>query len=123
MIEQIRQQIKMIEESANQPATFAYANELSESAERAGAANCLKFDGDRIIAENFDGIGLVRDITVNLGVKVTYIYPDQLTIPNQVQKIEEAIAAKARNLIEVEYEDLPVVCDVVRPTFLIVCPT
>jgi simple sugar transport system substrate-binding protein len=24
----------------------------------------------------------------NLGVKVTYIYPDQLTIPNQVQKIE-----------------------------------
>lgn len=49
---------------------FAYANELSESAKRAGAANCLKFDGDRIIAENFDGIGLVRDITVNLGVKM-----------------------------------------------------
>jgi len=49
---------------------FGYANELSKSAKRAGAANCLKFDGDRIIAENFDGIGLVRDITVNLGVKV-----------------------------------------------------
>ena len=31
----------------------------------------------------------------NLGVKVTYIYPDTLTIPNQVEKIEEAIAAKA----------------------------
>lgn len=31
----------------------------------------------------------------NLGVKVTYVYPDQLTIPNQVQKIEEAIAAQA----------------------------
>ncbi len=31
----------------------------------------------------------------NLGVKVTYIYPDKLTIPNQVQKIEEAIAAQA----------------------------
>src|SRR6202011_2236370 len=31
----------------------------------------------------------------NLGVKVTYIYPDQLTIPNQIQKIEEAIAARA----------------------------
>ena len=31
----------------------------------------------------------------NLGVGVTYIYPDQLTIPNQVQKIEEAIAAQA----------------------------
>jgi shikimate dehydrogenase len=49
---------------------FAYANELSESAKRAGAANCLKFDGDRIVAENFDGVGLVRDITVNLGVKL-----------------------------------------------------
>jgi simple sugar transport system substrate-binding protein len=34
----------------------------------------------------------------NLGVKVTYIYPDQLTIPNQVQKIEEAIAAKANGI-------------------------
>ena len=31
----------------------------------------------------------------NLGVKVTYIYPDALTIPNQVQKIEEAIAAQS----------------------------
>ena len=49
---------------------FEYANELSESADRAGAVNCLKFDGDRIIGENFDGIGLVRDITVNLGVEM-----------------------------------------------------
>lgn len=31
----------------------------------------------------------------NLGVDVTYIFPDRLTIPNQVQKIEEAIAAQA----------------------------
>ncbi len=31
----------------------------------------------------------------NLGVNVTYIFPDKLTIPNQVQKIEEAIAAQA----------------------------
>jgi shikimate dehydrogenase len=49
---------------------YAYATELSESAKRAGASNCLKFEGDRIIAENFDGVGLVRDITVNLGVKM-----------------------------------------------------
>jgi shikimate dehydrogenase len=49
---------------------FAYATELSESAKRAGAANCLKFEGDRVVAENFDGVGLVRDITVNLGVKM-----------------------------------------------------
>ncbi|MCP4380839.1 MAG: substrate-binding domain-containing protein [Hyphomicrobiales bacterium] len=31
----------------------------------------------------------------NLGVNVTYIFPDKLTIPNQIQKIEEAIAAQA----------------------------
>jgi shikimate dehydrogenase len=47
---------------------FVYATELLESAKRAGAANCLKFEDGRIIAENFDGVGLVRDITVNLGV-------------------------------------------------------
>jgi simple sugar transport system substrate-binding protein len=65
------------------------------------------------------GVGMARDISIyfvgcaaptgfhgylargaaeagkNLGVKVTYIYPDQLTVPNQIQKIEEAIAAKA----------------------------
>jgi simple sugar transport system substrate-binding protein len=39
----------------------------------------------------------------NLGVKVTYIYPDQLTIPNQVQKIEEAIAAKANGIALCEF--------------------
>src|SRR5438552_6465908 len=39
----------------------------------------------------------------NLGVKVTYIYPDQLTIPNQVQKIEEAIAAKANGIAVCEF--------------------
>lgn len=46
---------------------YAYATELSDGAKRAGAVNCLKFDGDRVIGENYDGIGLVRDITVNLG--------------------------------------------------------
>jgi shikimate dehydrogenase len=45
----------------------AYATDLSESARAAGAANALKFDGDRCHAENFDGMGLVRDITHNLG--------------------------------------------------------
>src|SRR5262249_1404657 len=39
----------------------------------------------------------------NLGVKVTYIYPDQLTIPNQVQKIEEAIAAQANGIAVCEF--------------------
>ena len=45
----------------------AYASDLSEDARAAGAANALKFEGDRIHAQNFDGVGLVRDITHNLG--------------------------------------------------------
>lgn len=45
----------------------AYATDLAESARAAGAANALKFDGSRCWAENFDGIGLVRDLVDNLG--------------------------------------------------------
>lgn len=47
---------------------FASATDPSERARMAGAVNALKFDGDRILAENFDGIGLARDVTHNLGV-------------------------------------------------------
>jgi shikimate dehydrogenase len=39
-----------------------------ERAQLAGAANALKFEGDRIYADNFDGVGLVNDIVRNLGV-------------------------------------------------------
>lgn len=45
---------------------FAYGTEHSPSAQLCGAANAMKFDGDRIIVENFDGVGLVRDVTHNL---------------------------------------------------------
>ncbi|MDO8774802.1 MAG: shikimate dehydrogenase [Burkholderiaceae bacterium] len=45
---------------------FTYATEHSERAKLAGAANAMKFDGERVIAENFDGVGLVRDVTHNL---------------------------------------------------------
>ena len=44
----------------------AYATQASARVKMAGAANALKFEGSRIWAENFDGIGLVRDITHNL---------------------------------------------------------
>jgi shikimate dehydrogenase len=47
---------------------FAYATQRSARAELAGAANALKFDGAQILAENFDGVGLVRDVVHNLGV-------------------------------------------------------
>jgi shikimate dehydrogenase len=45
---------------------FAYATEHSEAAKLAGAANAMKFEGDRVLAENFDGVGLVRDVVHNL---------------------------------------------------------
>jgi shikimate dehydrogenase len=45
---------------------FAYASECSERAQLAGAANAMKFDGERVLAENFDGVGLVRDVVHNL---------------------------------------------------------
>jgi shikimate dehydrogenase len=44
---------------------FEMANERSERAQLAQAANTLRFDGDGIYADNTDGVGLVRDITVN----------------------------------------------------------
>ncbi len=46
---------------------FAYATDLAPSARMAGAVNAMKFEGDRVHAENFDGVGLVRDVVHNLG--------------------------------------------------------
>jgi len=45
---------------------FAYATDLAPSAQVAGAVNAMKFEGERVYAENFDGIGLVRDVVHNL---------------------------------------------------------
>lgn len=47
---------------------FAYAGQLSARAQAAGAVNALKFDGSQCHGENFDGVGLVRDIEYNLGL-------------------------------------------------------
>ena len=49
---------------------FAYATDLTEQAQLAGAVNALKFEGDRVLAQNFDGIGLVSDIVNNLGFPI-----------------------------------------------------
>ena len=45
---------------------FELATDRLERAQLAGAANALKFEGDRIVADNFDGVGLVNDIQRNL---------------------------------------------------------
>ena len=47
---------------------FELATERRPRAQLAGAANAMKFEDDRILADNFDGVGLVNDIQRNLGV-------------------------------------------------------
>jgi shikimate dehydrogenase len=50
---------------------FELATDKLDRARLAGAANALKFEGDRTFADNFDGVGLVNDIQRNLGVTLT----------------------------------------------------
>ena len=47
---------------------FELATDQLERAQLAGAANALKFERDRVFADNFDGVGLVNDIQRNLSV-------------------------------------------------------
>lgn len=47
---------------------FALATRLTPRAQAAGAVNTLKFDGDAILGDNTDGVGLVADIVRNAGV-------------------------------------------------------
>jgi len=44
---------------------FQLAEQLSERAQRAGAVNTLSFNDGRILGENTDGAGLVRDLGCN----------------------------------------------------------
>ncbi len=50
---------------------FQLVTRLTARAELAGAANTLLFDGDEVIGDNTDGVGLIRDITVNLAQPIT----------------------------------------------------
>ena len=49
---------------------FRYATTLRQRALLAGAVNAMAFDGEMVEADNFDGLGLVRDIQQNLGVEL-----------------------------------------------------
>lgn len=93
---------------------FAFATRKMPRAEYAGATNCLKFENDEIIAENFDGIGLVNDIQRNLGfslagkrvlmlgaggaargaaIPILEAGPASLTIVNRTRATAEALQA------------------------------
>ena len=47
---------------------FNFATELTLNAQTAGAVNTIKIQGKKLIGENTDGIGLVRDLTNNLKI-------------------------------------------------------
>jgi shikimate dehydrogenase len=49
---------------------FDLADEVSQRAKDAEAANYLRFDNGRIHADNTDGVGLTRDIVHNLGFRL-----------------------------------------------------
>jgi shikimate dehydrogenase len=49
---------------------FAYATDCSVRARHAGAVNAIKFEGEQVMAENFDGVGLLADVEANLGFVV-----------------------------------------------------
>ncbi|WP_206955893.1 shikimate dehydrogenase [Trinickia acidisoli] len=109
---------------------FAMANDRSERATLAGAANTVKFEDGRLLADNFDGIGLVRDIEVNLrlpmvGKRVLMLgaggaargallpflaaHPAELVVANRdVSKVDALVASVAGRgpLIACGYSDL-----------------
>lgn len=49
---------------------FGLATDHTEASRCAGATNTLRFESGRILAENTDGAGLLRDIEVNLGLGI-----------------------------------------------------
>ena len=49
---------------------YQIATDLTPRAHAAGAVNTLKFEGDKILGDNTDGVGLVRDLVVNAGVSL-----------------------------------------------------
>jgi len=47
---------------------FELATELTLNAQTAGAVNTIKVDGDNLVGENTDGVGLANDLIKNLGI-------------------------------------------------------
>ena len=50
---------------------FKLVTRRTPRADLAGASNTLIFEGDERIGDNTDGVGLLRDITINLGCPIT----------------------------------------------------
>lgn len=50
---------------------YDLADQCLPAAAICGASNCLKIENGQILADNFDGAGLLRDVEKNLGVPVS----------------------------------------------------
>lgn len=109
---------------------FRLCQQLSPRAERAGAVNTLLFTTDGLRGDNTDGIGLVRDLTHNLGRDLTgrrilllgaggaargalapllSCQPASLYIANIFPEIAAQLAAGVADLLKVntgDFEDL-----------------
>ncbi|MES2565158.1 MAG: shikimate dehydrogenase [Pseudomonadota bacterium] len=49
---------------------YAFAQRKSARAEQASAVNTLRFDQEGVFGDNTDGVGLVRDLTQNIGYAI-----------------------------------------------------
>ena len=96
---------------------YAIATHLTARAEAAGAVNTLKFEGEQILGDNTDGVGLVADITRNAGVTFQnkrvlllgaggaargVLMPILLEQPNELV-IANRTLAKAQQLLELAH--------------------
>lgn len=109
---------------------FQYATRLTDRARASGAVNTLTFDREDVIGDNTDGIGLTRDITANLNVKISDARvlllgaggaafgvvsalldqsPQLLAIANRTHEKAVALAGKYSrpNVIAIKANDLP----------------
>jgi shikimate dehydrogenase len=113
-------------------AAFALCEKVSEAAKVAGAVNTISIEGGSLSGHNTDGIGLVRDITVNLrqvlaGKRIVVLgaggaargivgpllneKPAELTIANRTKERADEIAAAFGGTVLAarEFEDLTLV--------------
>jgi shikimate dehydrogenase len=113
-------------------AAFELCKKVSDAAKIAGAVNTISIEGGSLTGHNTDGIGLVRDITVNLrqalaGKRIVVLgaggaargivgpllneKPAELTIANRTKQRADEIAAAFGGTVLVarEFEDLTLV--------------
>lgn len=100
-------------------AAVGVAHELTDRAMHAAAVNTLALQGERLLGDNTDGVGLVRDLCNNLGLVITNrrililgaggatrgvlapllgLAPATLTIANRTPERAEALAAAFADL-------------------------